>query len=1393
MRFRFERESRSCFLTCESVRSVVNALRRIYGHPYLRILCASALVALTLIMFLEDPQSYSNVDLDLPFLGVSINFLFAGYPSSDLNFRWLMLKIWLVVAFPLIGIILGEMLFRRMLLQRFLNLRGFKNNKGCLLCGLAASVCFLWLAATCYNLAVSRNDHHALSFLQTLSKYDFKSDRTTSREGPSGETDAVTEANSPPDKNGDGWCDDYGPTLYNKNSENWKKTEADLKRTEATSVLPIPNSIFMIVAFYLSFLGAGYTWFAVLDAVLQDRETYPTCCPRIKRGFWPFLRIPLFWMCAIVCILGVALHANYVVANGGGYLYWQGEFVSSPNASLKTDGPFLNMKCASLDNNVNSNGEVSTDERFCYWGSTPPLGCNATAISCEDWGSNGKVWFGNHFLIETNKIREQTERLTPEGPPCNHSFSFPASQLPYDEWLLGSVRKRVSPNKMENPRVERRLFEEDFRKKMNRENGCSEWEPALSVDRSDEMIKDKMSTLSGRGVFSSRGYWGMSEYGRIWLAAIILMINIIIVSQDVSYPHYDCEDQFYKQALGANRPHSQAERELEFNKPPLILKIPGLPGDRINLPSSFRDLKRNVRRILRCVLVDECAFCARSYGGGCNLEERYYANPCKKGCNRLFGCIKRCRDAEKENESPKRGKILGIGNQKDGREEEEEVELDNDSSDISLTSDDEMSWEANLYSLSTSSVDLDSSSSSSHSETDKKRETLISSTNSPLSKKKSKREKPKKEFVTTRWLVYAVIIFVFSLDAINLYSQANYTPEAYGQIADREGYVYPAVETGKRENFLSELPAEDQFYFKYDSLQLMCPYSLNEECLTNACFRRRRDDFTVPSPLEYNRNFRPTEVLEENWLEEELDLLGPNWSFAYSVQFASTDVSRDEYLSRLEEIIPDARLVLNSAFEVAEGTENWNINAIEENELLNVHRERVNVSSSVDLENGGISSMALNTSFLWSRPRNFENILWEKVLTISTNGQSFDVNSTFSSRPGDVHFAWGKKCVCYKVQALLFRGLMEDNDGTGDGFRTNVDSIKWLSDKRKYSTSSEGTHPLLDSCYYGEDAKGVGEIPFLMSDAKLEASCNKMLLYKLKLDHREYVDLISSAVRVGRASVNESFQPANIENVTGKSSERTVLDWMNSLVWFYKSFDPGVQPNLDVDARCMGCLSQPLVDGGSSFLKNAGSNLQRGRIPNYNLRYSGVLSFQRNVSTVSGERGPRFYLGVYFDNKCHNLEESFYDQPNLTASSEGRSEEGKLNKLPTLDVAEYSCILTVGPLNVKYVGTSEKQKLMVCLVPFFFALLTICRITADYVYRSLLKFKVKHKRNKEAATFGALGLEMEKKEIREQLWHNKDKDWVSKHGKCKKRLLNFCLALHCEKRYKTKKIKESAL
>jgi hypothetical protein len=129
---------------------------RLFRHPVSRVVNAIALLVLNLIIYNEDPISYSTKETTVYALGRVFNFPFRQYPPPD-EPLWICLKAFLAIAFLTIGAAIGKYALHDFLLRDCMRVGIFEGDMGSWTIMTASSCLFLFLGSLLYNVVVTNH------------------------------------------------------------------------------------------------------------------------------------------------------------------------------------------------------------------------------------------------------------------------------------------------------------------------------------------------------------------------------------------------------------------------------------------------------------------------------------------------------------------------------------------------------------------------------------------------------------------------------------------------------------------------------------------------------------------------------------------------------------------------------------------------------------------------------------------------------------------------------------------------------------------------------------------------------------------------------------------------------------------------------------------------------------------------------------------------------------------------------------------------------------------------------------------------------------------------------------------------------------------------------------
>jgi len=1339
-----------CCLNVKVMNPVIRVTGWLYSHPFWRIMCAVIILLLNGIMYIEDPQTYSNTKVTLPLIGPTFNFCFKGYPNHVLNAKWLGLKITLLILVPIVGMLTGEYVIRRVIFQRLLNLRGFKRSKGLLFCAGISLMLGLWLASVIYSVILSYREAYWMGIMHTLTEHDLKNTHVTPESL---------------DQNSDGWCDDISLLLYDKQSKRWTAIEADLSRSIPSNILPLSNGLFSLLAFYATLLGDCYTLFSVTDYILQDLRHYKGCWMVWKRTCWPRVRIPFFWIYQMICLTLLVMHGAYVVNHGGGHLYWQGEMVHHASTTVNNDNSHqdatetikspndvsISAVANYCEQFIKTNADsIKVDNYYCYlvlWNYTNI--CNPTINTtmeeptfCEvahnaTSSPPSPTWFVDNIYLTF--IKSNLDCLPYElGNQC-YSGANVSGGLNYvkmsqndlsryfsDSHLSSQCQRTVrtdisdhillthGPNYSDA--VLTRLFDTIIGKKMSETSPndiisripCQQYThsspPSIIASHImplSDYYKGQSHILKASHTFvPQRGCFGLSEYGRVCIASLILVMNIILITQDIDFPHYrpdlsddDADDWVRIPAL--NRPymfqyptdlvtHDDVSHIINSDTvagdPEYKIRIshdifiPGLSCSEIHMPGAPEIFSGLLSGFLSLLQVFTFGFWISVFNSAKGALCRCKCYIVRKLCN-----------PEVDHSDTVDGNDAWFE-----RSDEGTVKLDNLTSLFASSSDSEQgSFESSVTVTSLTGGESNESSiyirKQARPFADDEIDKILDVSAGNYSKINYRNKGKSDSAITARWLIYTILFMTIGLDTVNLYSQLTNTPASYGQLLDKDGYLHPVIdyELTRNEYFSDNTEQAKHTNFMYYSLETMCPQDLTTD----------DQDYLNDSQSH------PEHIgIRSGWLDY---VYLPRFTsiMQYVNGFSAINVQYDDYIRQKREIITP-------------------------NGPDNIHDTPTTVYSSQShtFEDWQTSipdhlpQSPLNiTQMLLSRPR-FTGIVWESHIESKT---------TINDSLLDMHYFTGHQCKCFIAHSLITDALFSniESEGSTTTQHYESDALKVNFDK---------TRGGLSECYFGDNVTSIATATFdptsyILFQGNLESSrtCNNIIVYELVLTHSEYLAFLTS-VQWFRSNNTEALDP---------DDNAEVLTLINQILWLYPDIEEYSQ-YADMDIRCSSCLPKDTMTPKSQTF-NAVDKMVK-------LHYTGMM-IVNDIATLSS------WPAVVFNVSCHapSLTHINATQPDIITS---------------ISLDTHVCLTTIGRLNIRFNHRNYLNMVIVSTVTWMFVVAVMMRIWVDAVYTSLYKWELKA--------------------YVDMIDNGKCTDYVQvqPNNRLKTSILTCCRIIHCKKR-----------
>lgn len=730
----------------------------IYSHPYVRLLFVTLALVLDYLIFYEDPLTYSNVLAEIPVLGTAYNHLFLGYPKLEINRSWKVLKIGSLVAFSLSCAILGEILGRRLILRSMLKLKVMKSR-----------ILIFILCVTNFILGVYAS---AVFYAWSI---NYK---------PIVESDWMRAPSEPKSEN-------LGPNLTKvifsrcSNFGYGSLSRTDLLESIPSNKLPFYNSSFALVAFYLTFLADTYTFFSICDSSLQDTRRYTGCCRNVRKNCWPKWRIVIFWMFLAACLTYVFVDAaNTVKIGNGSNTYWQGRTGKKTHEVGKKDLENSSKHCSRL---LETSSELLKIRNwYCHAVFWQKVGNTNGTLEFKN-----KLWFSSSVVIN-DASQTQNQRL-------GNSEATDSKIYEYHPLL-----EEVAVSRIENGKSLKNFDFSNFLSREELEFGAGEeeeenvfgtkLEPILPISYFRENGKEVETETP---VFSTRGVFQSDELWRIILAVSILILNVIILTQEMDFPH------FRKIVPNEMRLDDKA---MQLGPEP---KIPGWNSSNLRFFNA-RECKAFAENV-GCSVGGEkigcCQFglCGKSLACWVKNPLRFFEKNWCCCCRRRRR--RRCFDGS---EQPSDSLFL------------EPMETFSESDEFT-----------EIYSSSESS------------------DTFLEIQNSKTTADSAfqkmaagKKRKEKKSLITTRLLIYLSMSGVIVLNYICIYSQFSYVPTENGHVVDASGFIHPTsfeeyvdpfqMDFLEKNKTLENRKITNHYNtFEYHSLEVMCPMENSPSSYTN--------------------------------------------------------------------------------------------------------------------------------------------------------------------------------------------------------------------------------------------------------------------------------------------------------------------------------------------------------------------------------------------------------------------------------------------------------------------------------------------------------------------------------------------------------------------------------
>lgn len=133
---------------------ILNILLKILRNPILRIVVVACLLFLNVLIYNEDPISYSKVESNVYGLGRIYNYIFRQWPPNS-EPLWIVIKVVSLLVWMIIGMLVGKYIIHDFLLRDALELKIFRKDMGSWTIMLASTAVSVFAGAFVYNRVIS--------------------------------------------------------------------------------------------------------------------------------------------------------------------------------------------------------------------------------------------------------------------------------------------------------------------------------------------------------------------------------------------------------------------------------------------------------------------------------------------------------------------------------------------------------------------------------------------------------------------------------------------------------------------------------------------------------------------------------------------------------------------------------------------------------------------------------------------------------------------------------------------------------------------------------------------------------------------------------------------------------------------------------------------------------------------------------------------------------------------------------------------------------------------------------------------------------------------------------------------------------------------------------------
>ena len=1409
-----------------------------YRHPVVRIFTVCCLILMDIISYPEDPIYYSQTKVSIPVAGLATNVAFLFYVNPVRFPRYFVYQLFGQLLFVAIFVVLGEYLIRRCVLQRLFNLRGFKESKGTLALGAIWVVLALWAFGNVTNYLVEQDHAHSWEgFLDYVLERD--TNDTSSGGGNSNANQKTPDSAFKFLK----WAGviDYG-TNFNETDQKVRYVTPLL----ITNDLPLTNETFCRISRLFVSFGDLFTFFSILDMIMQDKKRYAGCCHKAKTtGCWNRHRVKIFWVYVTIVLIGVSVSARVSVGwkslKWADSNDWKGKVGERINLDLQSNSTNRNFALKSKNSvllALDNEGQLAGDRYTLYdssiWSSVDE-DANHSVYPTNQSNSNRYVrdevvFFADHVIGVNDRGKEDSLYLWLSNDNLN------------EQRVMGTMTKTLVG------RYQNGSLKDLGSPKSPLTSNPSETTLVGSLKPTSEL--DKFPPLRGESEAwqKTRGYFATTELERIVIKLLVLLLDALVLHQDPQFPRFEDEKKEKRKAKEEGKEEEEEEEERGDN----VIKLVGLEGNKLNLRTlvdtlyscfSYKSLYANRVGAVSFEGSDSEGYEDRDYDVdyfdlSASEEEEHAWWWMSKGNHRNYGSRNFKLNAEEawENFLP----VVGLG---PNRDEARSPHLEHFGGEA-----DRYRFNRNCCArifcspcnkkknLTEEMNDVRASNLCKQSCRNwmccapnvNKRRRQVSADGAETTKRESVpefrlRRSDDKTFVTARWLTYSVFVIVLLVNSADLLQQVNYDPANYGQVVDDEHRIHTVYPRG---GFLSNGEEFGERDVIFSALHIMSPWevsltvespskeywpTLGDHLMTLWNYERRltkKDSNATETPIAYPQQhsliygkepYVKYKTRQVGWgvtLEEfysaygdvsvadgtiQPEPLGTDYALEILLDFVGSGRNREDEYNGTSTTDTESSDHLQDLRNSASKNVKW-LYLYDTNSDVTMSPEDLVVSGLCPRSGDALSNDEDEITYkLYGVSCKCWKFVGFRVADVSESAVDgiYDLDQLKGKTPGGFYYLeprWENTKVRTsenRISALRFQSIASD---VGNDKDLGEIGQCYVSDL----TNPSSDHPFLDlskesysSSYLSQGSAACSslEIHTLVvkksSLVKLFAKANGMIYsqYNRTCENKPFVDAKwLERCHTYQEGVDSRCGPCHqIETIDSVSTK----DYLSELISYQRS---SVRDDVDVDFD-----EDALYTTTKKKLAYLVDIWETG---------DGETKDKRRQDAPLPSFSEVIDLGFWFGHRSENLL--------LSEGYSPSSDKAYVNEeLPVLLTQRFDPVLTLGPLNLRYLFVPLKTKRLLAVIPALLVFLILSKIFASFVYRSLKKWErklsgvisrfveVPMKIDREGEDHDVIFLDENSAPERDGLDRNDDK---YKFYKCKLGILFCCRKLHGSKR-----------